>query len=54
MQRSAVRFCFNNYSPTSSVTQMLNKLDLVLLKDRRFCSENIMMHKILNNLIDTV
>ena len=41
-----------NYSWTSSVTAMLNKLDLVLLKDRRFHSKSIMMYKILNNLID--
>ena len=52
IQRSAVRFCFNIYSWTSSVTIMLNKLDLVLLKDRRFRSKSIMMYKILNNLID--
>ena len=31
---------------------MLNKVDLVLLKDRRFHSKSIMMYKILNNLID--
>ena len=31
---------------------MLNKLDLVILKDRRFHSKSIMMYKILNNLID--
>ena len=30
----------------------VDKLDLVLLKDRRFCSKSIMMYKILNNLID--
>ena len=52
IQRSAVRFCFNNYSWTNSVTTMLNKLDLVLLKDRRFRSKSILMYKILNNLID--
>ena len=33
IQRSAVRFCFNNYSWTNSVTTMLNKLDLAVLKD---------------------
>ena len=52
IQRSAVRFCFNNYSWENSVTTMLNKLDLVLLKDKRFRSKSIMMYKILNNLID--
>jgi len=52
IQRSAVRFCFNNYSWTSSVTTMLNKLNLAPLKDRRFHSKSIMMYKILNNLID--
>ena len=41
IQRSAVRFCFNNYSWTNSVTTMLNKLDLVLLKDQRFRSKSI-------------
>ena len=40
IQRPAVRFCFNNY------TTVLNKLDLVLLKDRRFHSKSIMMYKI--------
>ena len=29
IQRSAVRFCFNNYSWTSSVTVMLNKQNLI-------------------------
>jgi len=38
IQRSAARFCFNNYSRTSSVTIMLNKLNLAPLKDRRFRS----------------
>ena len=52
IQRFAVRFCFNNYSWTNSVTTMLNKLDLMLLKDRRFRSKSILMYKILNNLID--
>jgi len=52
IQRYAVRFCFNNYSQTSSVATMLNKLDLAPLKDRRFRSKSIMMYKILNNLID--
>ena len=46
IQRSAVRFCFNNYSWTNSVTTMLNKLNLVLLKDRRFHSKSIMMYLI--------
>ena len=31
---------------------LLNKLDLVLLKNRRFRSKSIMMYNILNNLID--
>jgi len=44
-QRSAVRFCFNNYFRTSSVTIMLNKLNLATLKDRRFRSKSIMMIK---------
>ena len=52
IQRFAVKFCFNNYSWTNSVTTMLNKLDLMLLKDRRFWSKSILMYKILNNLID--
>ena len=52
IQRFAVKFCFNNYSWTTSVTTMLNKLDLMLLKDRRFQSKSVLMYKILNTLID--
>jgi len=49
IQRSAVRFYFNDYVYTGSVT---SKLNLLSLKERRFRSKSIMMYKILNNLID--
>ena len=52
IQRSAARFCFNDYARTSSVTSMLNKLNLCSLKERRFRSKSIMIYKVLNNLID--
>jgi len=52
IQRSAARFCYNDYVRTSGVTSMLNKLNLPLLEERKFRSKSIMMYKILNNLID--
>ena len=52
IQRFATRFCYNGYVRTSSVTSMLNKLNLPSLEERRFHSKSIMMYKILNNLID--
>ena len=52
IQHSAARFCFTDYAHTSSVTPMVNKLNLCSLKERRFRSKSIMMYKMLNNLID--
>ena len=52
IQRSTARFCYNDYVRTSSVTSMLNKLNLPSLEERRFRSKSILMYKILNNLID--
>jgi len=51
IQRSAARFCFNNYSNFSSVSGMLNRLSLPTLQERRKINKLIMMFKIINNLI---
>ena len=51
VQRRSARFIFNDYGRTSSVTCMLEKLNLPLLLDRRICNRMITMFKILNSII---
>jgi len=48
VQRRAARFCFNNFSPYSSVTSMLQSLDLQSLQTRRNISKLIIMYKMIN------
>ena len=51
-QRRAAKFCLNNFSNSSSVTAMLSSLNLPPLKQRRERAKLIMMHKIVNDLVD--
>ena len=51
VQRRSARFIFNDYGRTSSVTCMLEKLNLPLLSDRRICNRMITMFKILSGII---
>ena len=46
VQHRAVRYIFNDYQHTSSITSMLNKLSLPTLEKRRKISSLIMFHKI--------
>ena len=48
VQRCAAMFCLNNFSSYSSVTSMLQFLDLPSLKSRRNITKLIIMHKIIN------
>ena len=52
VQRRSVRFILNDYSRTSSITSMMESLNLPLLESRRTCNRAIMMFKILNNIVD--
>ena len=52
IQRTAARFCYNNYFKLSSASRMLNQPSLPNLQQRRKRSKCIMMFKIINNLID--
>ena len=52
VQRRSVRFILNDYSRTSSVTSMMESLNLPLLESRKTCNRAIMMFKILNNIVD--
>ena len=47
VQRRAARFCFNNISPYSSVTNMLESLDLQSLQTRRNIAKLIIMYKMI-------
>ena len=51
VQRRAARFVFRDFSYSSSVTSMLQKLGWPTLKQRRRISKAIMLYKILNNLV---
>ena len=51
VQRRAARFVCNNYSPYSSVTQMLSDLGLQQLKDRRKHIRLALSYKIVHHLI---
>ena len=46
VQHRAVRYIFNDYQHTSSITSMLNKLSLPTLEKRRKISSLTMFHKI--------
>ena len=52
VQRRAARFCFNDYSRTSSVSLMMQELGWEDLQTRRQQNKAIMMYKIVNNLVD--
>ena len=47
IQRTAARFCFNDFSRYSSVTDMLHSLDLPLLQSRRTKSKLTTFYKII-------
>ena len=51
-QRRSVRFIFNNYSPYTSVTEMLERIDFKTLAERRNESKLIYLYKIVNNLVE--
>ena len=51
IQRRAARFILNNYSWNTSVTQLLQKLNLPSLKSRRTCQKAIMIYKIVHSLV---
>ena len=52
VQRSAARFCHNDYRLTSSVTSMIQNLGCEELQHRRGQCKTIMMYRIVNDLID--
>ena len=52
VQRRSARRIFGDFSPTSSVTEMLKKLELPTLKQRRKVDKVAMVYKIKNNHID--
>ena len=52
VQRVSACFYTNDYNWFSSVTSMLNKLDLCTLKERRKRSRLIFMYKIIPNFVD--
>jgi len=52
VQRCTTRFVFNDYSPHSSVTEMVQKLNWQTLICCRDHLKAITMHKIIHNLID--
>ena len=51
VQRRSARFIMNDYSRESSVTSMLNKLDLTPLSDRRREARLIMLYKIIHEIV---
>ena len=51
VQHRAVRYMFNDYGTTSSVTAMLNKLSLPTLENRRKISSLVMFYKINTGLV---
>ena len=52
VQRSAARLCYKDYSSFSSVTTMLQNLNLPMLKSRRDQAKLQMMYKISKNLVN--
>ena len=51
IQRRAARFILNDYSWNTSVTQLLQKLNLPSLKSRRTCQKATMIYKIIHSLV---
>ena len=51
IQKSAARFCYNNYSRFSSVSAMQNNLNLPTLQSRRNRAKLSMMYKIIHHLV---
>ena len=51
IQRRAARFILNDYSWNTSVTQLLQKLNLPSLKSHRICQKAIMIYKIVYSLV---
>ena len=51
IQRRAARFVYNDYGRTTSVTEMMKKLDRKPLSERRWEHLLILMYKIVNDLI---
>ena len=49
VQRRGARFCFNDFSRFSSVTEMLSSLDLPSLQSRR--TKLIALYKIINGFL---
>ena len=52
IQRTAARFCFNNFSRFSSVTNMLTSLNLPSLQARRTQAKLNIFYKIINGHLD--
>ena len=52
IQRRAIRYIFNDYSFTSSVSNMLSKLNLPTLEKRRQISSLTIFHKIKHHLVN--
>ena len=52
VQRRYVRFIFNDFKNSSSVSDMLHKLHLPTLEERRAQYKAIMMHRIVNSAVD--
>ena len=52
IQYRAIRYIFNDYSSSSSVTNMRSKLNLPTLKKRREISSLTMFYKIKHNLVN--
>jgi len=52
IQKRAARFCYNDFSSQSSVSNMLHRLDLPTLQQRRAKAKLTLMYKILNDQID--
>ena len=50
IQHRAIRYIFDDYSPSSSVSNMLSKLNLPTLQKRRQISSLTMFYKIKHNL----
>ena len=52
VQRRAARYITNRYHNTSSITDMLDHLDMESLESRRTKAQLTMMFRIINNLVD--
>ena len=52
VQRHAVRFIFNNFSRTASVTNMLANLQLPTLECRRQMLKFVMLYRILYHFVE--